>query len=48
MNPGIYHETVPEVQMIQTQMSFVFLTGEYVYKIKKPVDLGYLDYTTLL
>jgi aminoglycoside phosphotransferase family enzyme len=28
-------------------MSFIFLTGEYVYKIKKPVNLGYLDYTTL-
>jgi aminoglycoside phosphotransferase family enzyme len=32
---------------VQTQMSFLFLTGEYVYKVKKPVDLGYLDYTTL-
>jgi hypothetical protein len=28
-------------------MSFVFLTGEYVYKVKKPVNLGYLDYTSL-
>jgi len=28
-------------------MSFVFLTGEYAYKVKKPVNLGYLDYTTL-
>jgi len=28
-------------------MSFIFLTSEYVYKIKKPVNLGYLDYTTL-
>jgi aminoglycoside phosphotransferase family enzyme len=28
-------------------MSFNILTGEYVYKIKKPVNLGYLDYTTL-
>jgi len=28
-------------------MSFIFLTDEYVYKVKKPVDLGYLDYTTL-
>jgi uncharacterized protein len=28
-------------------MSFIFRTGEYVYKIKKPVNLGYLDYTTL-
>lgn len=32
---------------MQTQMSFVFLTGDYVYKVKKPVDLGFLDYTTL-
>jgi len=28
-------------------MSFVFLTGDYVYKVKKPVNLGYLDYTNL-
>jgi hypothetical protein len=33
--------------MVQTQMSFVFLTGNYTYKTKKPVNLGYLDYTTL-
>jgi len=33
--------------MVQTQMSFVFLTGEHVYKVKKPVNLGYLDYSTL-
>jgi len=28
-------------------MSFIFIADDYVYKIKKPVDLGYLDYTTL-
>jgi hypothetical protein len=28
-------------------MSLLFLTGDYVYKVKKPVDLGYLDYSTL-
>ena len=28
-------------------MSFVFIADDYVYKVKKPVDLGYLDYTTL-
>lgn len=33
--------------MAQTQMSFVFLTDKHVYKVKKPVNLGYLDYTTL-
>ena len=36
-----------KIELVQTQMSFVFLAGKYVYKIKKPVDLGYLDYTTL-
>jgi aminoglycoside phosphotransferase family enzyme len=36
-----------KIELVQTQMSFIFLTGEYVYKIKKPVNLGYLDYTTL-
>ena len=42
-----YPETPPKVEMVQTQMSFVFFAGDYVYKIKKPVNLGYLDYTTL-
>jgi len=28
-------------------MSFIFLTDDYVYKVKKAVNLGYLDYTTL-
>jgi len=36
-----------KIELVQTQMSFIFLTGKYVYKIKKPVNLGYLDYTTL-
>jgi aminoglycoside phosphotransferase family enzyme len=35
------------IELVQTQMSFIFLTGRYVYKLKKPVNLGYLDYTTL-
>jgi aminoglycoside phosphotransferase family enzyme len=40
------HES-QEIELVQTQMSYIFLTGEYVYKVKKPVNLGYLDYTTL-
>jgi len=47
LNPAIYPDKTTGVELIQTQMSFVFLTGEYVYKTKKPVNLGYLDYTTL-
>ena len=42
-----YPDNPTSVDMVQTQMSFIFLTGKYVYKIKKPVNLGYLDYTTL-
>jgi aminoglycoside phosphotransferase family enzyme len=42
-----YSHKPSKIELIQTQMSFVFLAGEYVYKIKKPVNLGYLDYTTL-
>jgi aminoglycoside phosphotransferase family enzyme len=46
-NPEAYPHKPQEIELVQTQMSFVFLTGEYVYKIKKPVNLGYLDYTAL-
>lgn len=42
-----YPDKIVSVKLVQTQMSFVFLTGKYVYKVKKPVNLGYLDYTTL-
>jgi len=42
-----YPHKPQKIELVQTQMSFIFLTGEYVYKVKKPVNLGYLDYTTL-
>jgi len=42
-----YPHKPQKIELVQTQMSFIFLTGKYVYKIKKPVNLGYLDYTTL-
>jgi len=42
-----YPHKPQKIELVQTQMSFIFLAGEYVYKIKKPVNLGYLDYTTL-
>ncbi len=47
LDPKAYPDASQGVKMLQTQMSFVFLTGDYVYKVKKPVNLGYLDYTTL-
>ena len=47
LKPQAYPHKPQKIELVQTQMSFIFLTGKYVYKIKKPVDLGYLDYTTL-
>ena len=47
LKPQAYPHEPQEIELVQTQMSFLFLTGEYVYKVKKPVNLGYLDYTTL-
>ncbi|MFC1968909.1 hypothetical protein ACFLVF_00245 [Chloroflexota bacterium] len=47
LDPQIYPDATAGVELMQTQMSFAFLTDEYVYKVKKPVDFGFLDYTTL-
>ncbi len=47
LDPKAYSHSPPWVELAQTQMSFVFLAGDLVYKVKKPVNLGYLDYTTL-
>jgi len=47
LEPKAYPEYPQQIELAQTQMSFVFLTNNYVYKVKKPVNLGYLDYTTL-
>jgi len=47
LDPQVYPDDTPEVQLLQTQISYVFLAGDNVYKIKKPVDFGFLDYSTL-
>jgi len=47
MSPEAYDEDVKKIEMVQTHISYVFLTGNYVYKIKKPVNFGFLDFSTL-
>lgn len=42
-----YPHPVGEVELIETHISWLLLTGEYAYKLKKPVDLGFLDFSTL-
>lgn len=45
--PAVYDFPVREVRVVETHISWVLLTGTYAYKIKKPVNLGFLDFSTL-
>ena len=47
LKPGCYQHPVKDIELIETHISWVILTGEYAYKIKKPVNLGFLDFSTL-
>ncbi len=42
-----YPESVDSISLIQTHISWVFLTGKYCYKVKKPVDFEFLNFSTL-
>ncbi len=46
-DPGFYPHPVAELEFIQTHISCVFLTGKVVYKLKKPADFGFLDFSTV-
>ncbi|VEP18821.1 Adenylylsulfate kinase [Hyella patelloides LEGE 07179] len=41
------HSATDNIELIQTHVSAVFLTGDYAYKLKKEVNFGFLDYSTL-
>ena len=45
--PEAYPENPGKIELIQTHISLVFLTERYVYKVKKDVDFGFLDFSTL-
>jgi uncharacterized protein len=47
LNPAAYDHPVDYVKLIDTHISWVILTGQYAYKIKKPVDFEFLNYSTL-
>ncbi len=42
-----FPHAVRDVQLVETHISSVLLTGDYAYKFKKPLDLGFLDFSTL-
>lgn len=45
--PSAYPHPVDKVTMLQTHISHLFFAGDFVYKVKKPVDAGFLDFTSL-
>jgi uncharacterized protein len=46
--PEFYpHPVILPIQLMQTHASYVLLTGDFVYKLKKPVNFGFLDYSTV-
>lgn len=47
LNPHSYPHRPRAVRLIQTHASFVFIAPPFVYKIKKPVNFGFLDFSTL-
>jgi aminoglycoside phosphotransferase family enzyme/predicted kinase len=47
LDPAAYPDPVESVELVQTHISYVLLTDDKVYKLKKPVDLGFLNFTTL-
>ncbi|MBT8433957.1 MAG: AAA family ATPase, partial [Gammaproteobacteria bacterium] len=46
-NPLAFGHAVKYIRLIETHISWIILTGNYAYKIKKPVDFGFLDFSTL-
>jgi len=47
LQPDFYpHPTTAPIQLVQTHISYVLLTGDFAYKVKKPVNLGFVDFST--
>ncbi len=47
LEPQRYPGRVRVVELVQTHISWVLLAGEFAFKIKKPLKLPFLDYSTL-
>ena len=47
LQPGSFQHPVAETELLQTHISFVIIAGEFVYKFKKPVNFGFLDFSDL-
>jgi aminoglycoside phosphotransferase family enzyme/predicted kinase len=46
LRPGAFPHPARDLRLIETHISWVILAGDYAYKLRKPVDFGFLDFTT--
>ena len=46
-DPSLYPHDVEAIQVLETHISWIILTGSHAYKLKKPLDLGFLDFRNL-
>ncbi len=47
LNPNKYPDKPDEIKLVQTHISYVLISRKKVFKIKKPVNFGFLDFTTI-
>ncbi len=47
LRPEAYDHRVDRFEVLETHISWVILTGDYAYKLKKPVNFGFVDFSTL-
>lgn len=47
LQPDAYGHPCAEVRLVETHISWVFLTGDYAYKVKKPVQFNFVDFSTM-
>jgi uncharacterized protein len=47
LSSSAYPHPADDIRLVETHISWVLLTGNYAYKIKKPVNFGFLDFSTL-
>ena len=47
LSADCYPHTATSIEVVETHISWVFLAGPYAYKVKKPVNLGFVDFSTL-
>ena len=46
-NPSAYDHEVRDLSVMETHISWIILTGDYAYKIKKPIHYSFVDFSTL-